>query len=345
MKIRRISLIGVLIIVSLVVIGIAVVNSWKKTPYGTLHINAALLLKVIEYRNIDLFGENKTPTEIRKTSAESRGLLQKKPTPIYQVTDTTFPGPAGPIPIRIYIPRQQTDLPVIIYYRGGGWVIGNLDSHDNICRSLSKITRWIVVSVDYRLAPEHPFPAAVDDAYAALLWVSQNAISFNGDPTRLIMAGDSAGGNLAAVVALIARDRKGPKISAQALMYPVTNPANMNTESYRQFADGFYLTKRYMEKFRSMYLPRLQDWRNPYASPLLATNLEDLPPALVLTAELDILRDEGEAYALKLRKSGVPAIHIRYQGMIHGFVGMDRVFSESEKAINDISAHLKIILQ
>lgn len=338
-------MIGGLIIIGLVVIGIAVVNSWKKTPYGTLHINAALLLKVIEFRNIDLFGENKTPAEIRRTSEESRGLLQKKSTPIYQVTDTIFPGPAAPIPIRIYIPRQQTDLPVIIYYRGGGWVIGNLDSHDNICRSLSKITRWIVVSVDYRLAPEHPFPAAVEDAYAALLWVSQNAISFNGDPTRLITAGDSAGGNLAAAVSLIARDRKGPKICAQVLIYPVTNLSDMKTDSYQQFADGFYLTKRYMEKFRSMYLPRLQDWRNPYASPLLATNLENLPSAIVLTAELDILRDEGETYALKLRKSGVPAIHIRYQGMIHGFVGMNRLFDESDQAIQDISAYLQVIQQ
>lgn len=345
MTIRKVSLISVLIIFGLVVIGTAVVNSWKQTPYGTLHTNAALLLKVIEFRNIDLFGENKTPKEIRETSASSRGILQKEPTPIDQIIDTTFPGPTGPVPIRIYTPRQQADLPVIIYYRGGGWVIGNLDSHDNICRSLSKKTRWIVVSVDYRLAPEHPFPAAADDAYAALIWVSQNAISFNGDPTRLITVGDSAGGNLAAAVTLMARDRRGPKICAQVLIYPVTNIADMNTDSYRQLADGFYLTKRYMEKFRSMYLPRPQDWRTPYASPLLATNLEDLPPALVLTAELDILRDEGEAYALKLRNSGVPAIHIRYQGMIHGFVGMDRLFDESYQAIEDISAHLQVIQQ
>lgn len=345
MKIQKVSLIGVVIIVGLVAIGIAVVNSWKQTPFGTLHTNAALLLKVIELRKIDLFGENKTLTEIRETSASSRGLLQKKPTPIDQVIDTTFPGPAGPVPIRIYIPRQQPDLPVIIYYRGGGWVIGNLDSHDNICRSLSKTTRWIVASVDYRLAPEHPFPAAVDDAYAALIWVSHNALSFNGDPSRLITAGDSAGGNLAAAVTLIARDRKGPKIFAQVLIYPVTNLSDMNTDSYHHFADGFYLTKRYMEKFRSMYLPRSQDWRNTNASPLLANNLEDLPPALVLTAELDILRDEGKAYALELIKSGVPTHHIRYQGMIHGFVGMNRLFDASDQAIQDISAHLQAIQQ
>jgi len=142
----------------------------------------------------------------------------------------------------------------------------------------------------------------------------------------------------------MARDRRGPKICAQVLIYPVTNIADMNTNSYRQLTDGFYLTKRYMEKFRSMYLPRPQDWRNQYASPLLAPNLEDLPPALILTAELDILRDESEAYALKLEKSGVPTIHIRYQGMIHGFVGMDRLFDESYQAIEDISAHLQVIL-
>ena len=342
---RKVCLISVLIIFGLVVIGTAVVNSWKQTPYGTLHTNAALLLKVIDLRNIDLFGENKTLTEIRKTSAESRGLLQRKPTPIEKVIDTTFPGPAGPVPVRIYIPRQQTDLPVIIYYRGGGWVVGDLNSHDNICRSLSKKTRWIVVSVDYRLAPEHPFPAAVDDAYAALKWVSHNAASFNGDPTRLITIGDSAGGNLAAAVSLLARDRRGPKISAQVLIYPVTNIADMNTDSYRQFADGFYLTKRYMEKFRSMYLPMQHNWQNPYASPLLASNLEDLPPALILTAEFDILRDEGKAYAMKLKKSGVPTTHIRYQGMIHGFVGMDRLFDASDNAIEDIFTYLQAIQQ
>jgi len=345
MTIRKVGLISLLLIVVLVFAGFAVVNSWKQTPYGTLHTNAALLLKAIEFQKIDLFGENKTTAQIRETSASSRGLVQKKLTPINQIRNTSFPGPAGPVPIRIYIPLQKPDLPVIIYYHGGGWVIGSLDSHDNICRSLAKKTSGIVVSVDYRLAPEHPFPAAVDDAYAALKWVSQNAASFNGDSTRIIVAGDSAGGNLAAAIALMSRDRNGPRLSAQILIYPATNLAELNTNSYRQFADGFYLTKRYIENFRSRYLPDPQDWSNVYASPLLATNLEKLPPALIVTAEFDPLRDDGVAYAIKLKNAGVPAKHIRFQGMIHGFVAMDRLFDQSEQAIDDISVYLQKYLQ
>ncbi len=345
MTIRKVGLISLLLIVVLVFAGFAAVNTWKQTPYGTLHTNAALLLKAIEFRKIDLFGENKTPAQIRETSANSRGLVQKKLTPIDQIRNTSFPGSAGPVPIRIYIPLQKSDLPVIIYYHGGGWVIGSLDSHDNICRSLAKKTSGIVVSVDYRLAPEHAFPAAVDDAYAALKWVSQNAASFNGDTARIIVAGDSAGGNLAAVVALMSRDRNGPRLSAQILIYPVTNLAELNTKSYRQFADGFYLTKRYMENFRSRYLPHPQDWQNVYASPLLATNLKKLPPALIVTAEFDPLRDEGMDYATKLKNAGVPTIHTRYKGMVHGFVGMDRLFDESEWALRDIAVHLRDILQ
>ncbi len=341
MSIMKLGLIVLCIIVGLVIIGIVIINNWKQTPYGKLHAKAALLLKMIELRKIDLFAENMTPEQIRETSANGRWLLQKKLTSIDRFKDTTFPGPAGPVPIRIYIPRQQINLPVIIYYHGGGWVMGDLDSHDNICRSLAKKTGGIVVAVDYRLAPEHPFPAAVDDAYAALLWVSQNAASLNGDPTRIITAGDSAGGNLAAAVSLISRDQGGPRISAQVLLYPVTDVANMNTDSYQHFANGYYLTKRYMENFRAMYLPDAQDWQNASASPLLAPNLENLPPALVLTAEFDPLRDEGEAYAEKLKNAGIPVVQLRYLGMIHGFVGMDRLFDESEQAIDDIATYLK----
>jgi acetyl esterase/lipase len=342
---QKIGLIALSVIIVLVIVGFVMVNSWKKTPYGTLHPYAALLLKVIEFRQTDIFGENNTPAQIRETSANGRGLLQKKLTPIDEIRNSSFPGPAGPVPIRLYIPKQQPGLPVIIYYHGGGWVIGNLDSHDNICRTLAKHTSGIVVSVGYRLAPENPFPAAMDDAYAALLWVSQNAASFNGDPNRIIVAGDSAGGNLAAAVSLMARDQNGPRISAQVLIYPATNLSDMSTESYKQFTDGFFLTKRYMEKFRSMYLPRFEDWQNVHVSPLLAENLENLPPALILTAEFDPLRDEGEAYGTRLKDSGVPTKHIRYQGMIHGFVGMDRLFDESELAIRDIADHFQDILQ
>ncbi|MBU2513573.1 alpha/beta hydrolase [bacterium] len=341
MTVRKVIFVLSSIIAGLIILGIVLVRDWRKTEYGTLDTNAAILLKFIEISNIDPFEDGKTPEQIREKSAKSGALLKGSPTPIDQIRNTTFPGPAGPVPVRIYIPRQQSNLPVVIYYHGGGWMLGNLDSHDNICRFLAKKSSAVVVSVDYRLAPEHAFPAAANDAYAALEWVSQNAATFNGDTSRIFVAGDSAGGNLAAVVSLMSRDKGGPGITAQILIYPATNLADLTTESHQHFGNGYYLTRRYIEIFRSMYLPRMEDWQNVYASPLLAENLENLPPAMVLTAEFDVLRDEGEAYARKLESAGVPAKHNRYQGMIHGFLSMDRLFSQSKVAIDDIVAFIK----
>ncbi|MBU3915509.1 alpha/beta hydrolase [bacterium] len=341
MKIKRVAIVFLSVVAVLVIVGLVMVNSWKQTEHGSLDTNAAVLLKYIEFSKIDLFSEGKTPAQIREISAKGRGLSGGKQVPVQQVRDTTFPGPAGPVPIRIYTPQQHPKLPIILFYHGGGWVIGDLDSHDNLCRALSVKLPGIVVSVDYRLAPEHAFPAAVNDAYAALLWVSQHAASINGDASKIIVAGDSAGGNLAAVVSLMSREKNGPDIAAQVLMYPATNLAEMTTVSYKNFGDGHYLTHRYMKKFRSLYLPQAKDWRNMYASPLLASNHENLPPAIVLTAEFDVLRDEGEAYARKLKNAGVPTTQNRYKGMIHGFVNMAGLFSQSEKATDDIVTFIK----
>lgn len=325
----------------LIIAGIGLVNSLKYTEHGTLHINAAILLKYIELSKTDLFADGKTPAEIRVVSATGGSILKGKPTPVEHIRDTTFPGPAGLVPIRIYTPQTQTKVPVIIYFHGGGWVIGSLDSHDNLCRSLATKSSSIVISVDYRLAPEHAYPAAIEDAYAALLWTYKNAATINGDSARILVLGDSAGGNLAAAVALMARDKNGPDIYAQILIYPAVNLAEFNTESHRKFGKGFYLTKRYMEKFRSLYLPQTKDWKDIYVSPLLAGSLINLPPAMVLTAELDVLRTEGEAYALRLKNAGVPTRNKRYLGMIHGFVNMDRLFGQSEIAIDDISDFIR----
>lgn len=336
--------IGFVLLLVVVILGIAVallLSSWRKTPYGTLHVNAALVLKLIEFRKMDIFADNATPTQIREASASGRSLLQKSLTPVQKIQNTTFPGPEGPVPIRIYTPDQGNGLPVIIYYHGGGWVIGSIDSHDNICRSLANKASVIVVSVGYRLAPENPFPAAIDDAYAAFIWVSKNISTFNGNPDKIAVAGDSAGGNLAAAVSLMNRDRAGPGLSAQILIYPSTNLSSLATESHRQFEDGYFLTKNYIENFRSMYLPNPNDWKKELASPLLASNLSNLPPALVLTAEFDPLRDEGEAFAEKLKDSGTSAKLLQYKGMIHGFVGMDRLFDKSEQAIEDITDFLR----
>lgn len=337
MNVRKAGFMVLSIAVGLGILAMAVVGHWKQTPYGTLHVNAALLLKVIAFRKIDLFGENKSPREIREISAASRGALQKRPTPVENIRDTTFPGPAGPVPIRIYTPVQQARRPVIIYYHGGGWVMGDLDSHDNICRSLAKKTGGIVVSVGYRLAPEYPFPAAVDDAYAALGWVSEKALFLGGDPAHIVTAGDSAGANLAAAIGLAARDRNGPSICGQVLAYPVTDLSTFDRPSYRDFSQGYYLTRLYMEEFRKRYLPNIEDRFNPHASPLLASNLGNLPPTLVITAGFDVLRDEGEAFAERLRVAGVPVVASHYPGMIHGFLSMDRLFPQAGRATDEIA--------
>ena len=320
--------------------GFFLVNTWRHTPYGLLHPNAAILLKFIKIRGMDLFADNHTPSEIRQIRAKSDWLVQKKPAPVARVKESFLPGPDGPVPVRIYSPSQDMILPVIIYYHGGGWMMGSLDSHDNVCRSLSNKIGAIVISVDYRLAPENPFPAALNDAYAALLWVSQKAATLNADPSKIVVAGDSAGGNLAAAVSMMARDKKGPFIAAQVLIYPVTNIASMATQSYARFANGFFLTKSYMAQFRSMYLADVKDRDNVYASPLLSENLSGLAPAIVLTAEFDPLRDEGERYAEKLKQAGVPVSRIRFKGMIHGFVSMDRLFNDAGLAVDRIAVFL-----
>ena len=199
--------------------------------------------------------------------------------------------------------------------------------------------------MDYRLAPEHKFPAAVDDAYAALLYIHQNAAGFNGDPLHIAVAGDSAGGTLAAVVAQMARGKRGPAIAFQVLIYPVTNISDTNTESYRDFHEGYILTRSDMMEFISLYAPDRKDRVNPYASPLLAVNFKDLPPALVITDQFDVLRDEGEAYANKLEATGIAVKRKRYEGVVHGFVSCDRLLSQADDATDLISSALKDAFQ
>jgi acetyl esterase len=196
----------------------------------------------------------------------------------------------------------------------------------------------MVVAVDYRLAPEHKFPAAVEDSYAATLWVAANAGGLGIDPRRIAVGGDSAGGNLAAVVSLKCRDEGGPALALQVLVYPVTNLASFDTGSYQAFAEGYNLTRAEMEWFRASYLSRPEDGKHPHASPLLAANLDGLPPALVITAECDPLRDEGEAYARRLEQAGVPVTRTRYPGMIHPFFSMPGALSQARKAIQQVAA-------
>lgn len=279
-----------------------------------------------------------TPDEVRAQVAAGRVPIP--PEPVARVEDRTTPGPAGEIPVRIYAPEADALLPALVYFHGGGFVIGNIESHDNVCRRLANDGQCAVISVDYRLAPEHHFPAAADDAYAATAWVAGHAAEIGVDGARVAVGGDSAGGNLAAVAALMARDRGGPTIVFQLLVYPVTD-FDFGTDSYRNHADGYFLTADSMRWFWGHYLARLEDGRSPYASPLEADDLSGLPPALVITAEYDCLIDEGEAYASRLRGAGVPVTYSVYDGMVHGFWTMAPFVSRADDALAEAAAALR----
>lgn len=332
-------LIGLCVAIALIaLIAVVLINRWANTPYGKLDYKVAVLLKVLEATVGDGSFSEVSPAELRE-------LYNQRPkregVALQSVEDRSIPGPRGQIPIRIYTAEGTGKRPLIVYYHGGGWVVGNIETHDDVARYLAKAAGGTVVSIDYRLAPENPFPAAVDDAYAALQWVSENAESLGGDPSRITVAGDSAGGNISAVVSLRARDRNGPSIQCQALIYPVTDISSLNTESYNNFATGYFLTKEGMEWFRTQYLPKPEDRVDPYASPLLTRDYGNLPPAIVITAEFDPLRDEGEAYAEKLREAGVPVEVVRYDGMIHGFVSFLGILNQAAEALDLIAARVK----
>jgi acetyl esterase len=279
-----------------------------------------------------------TPQQARDQMAAMRPDLPVEP--VARVEDLSAAGPAGDIPLRLYAPASDTPLPVLVYFHGGGWVIGDIESHDPTCRSLANVAGCAVISVDYRLAPEAKFPAAAEDAYAATVWVRDNAARLGLDPSRLAVGGDSAGGNLAAVVSLMARDRGAPPIDFQLLVYPVTDHS-YETASYVENATGYLLTRESMEWFWNHYISSPEDSTNPYASPLRATDLAGLPPALVITAEFDPLRDEGEAYATRLREAGVPTTCTRYDGMIHGFFGMGAAIERANDAVAEAATALR----
>src|SRR5256712_2633420 len=240
--------------------------------------------------------------------------------PVARTEDRAIPGPLGAIPIRLYTPQDRSSLPVLVYFHGGGWVVGNLETVDQFCRMIANAAGCIVVSVNYRHAPEHKFPAAVEDAYAGTRWASENARTFRGDPARLAVSGASAGGNLAAVVALAARDRKAPPLCYQLLIVPVIDH-DFDTLSYRDNAEGYGLAADGMRWDWRPYLAMDRHGRHPYASPLRAPSLGGLPPAFVATAEFDPLPDAGRTHAARLPNEGVPTTHKRYAGMVHGFLG------------------------
>ena len=279
----------------------------------------------------------------RKLYKETRGAVTPEAPEVAQLLNLAAPGPHGPIPLRYYRPLgsdKKQPLPVLVFYHGGGWVIGDLDTHDVVCRNLANASGAAVVSVDYRMGPEHKFPAGVDDAFAALRWVVEEAKELRIDPARVAVGGDSAGGNLAAVVALLARDAEGPALRYQALIYPATNMV-MDTDSHRKFATGHLLTHSSMTWFQLMYLndpADREDWR---ASPLKAPSLAGLPPAFVVVAGNDPLRDEGEAYAKALAEAGNQVVFREFPGSIHGFITMGKVLPQANEAMAEIGAALR----
>ena len=263
---------------------------------------------------------------------------------VARVEQRSIPGPGPAIPVRIYTPAGTGPFPILVWFHGGGWVVGDLDSADPTARHLAVGAGCVVVSVDYRLAPETKFPGPADDCYAATQWAVQHAAELHGDPDRIAVGGDSAGGNLAAAVSLMARDRRSPSLAFQLLVYPVTH-CNFTTSSYESFAEGYTLTRASMQWYWSNYIRDAADADNPYAAPLVARNLSGLPPALIMTAECDPLCDEGAAYAQRLREAGVPTTYTCYDGMIHGFFGMPAVLDKGRLAIAEASAALQKALR
>ncbi|MEH7275798.1 alpha/beta hydrolase [Neobacillus vireti] len=251
--------------------------------------------------------------------------------PLAKIEDRLIPvGDDAEINVRIYTPEGQGPFPLFVYYHGGGWVLGDLEIADASCRMIANRTERVVVSVDYRLAPEYKFPIPVQDSYAALQWVYENATSINGNVSNIVVGGDSAGGNLSAVVSMMARDRKGPNISAQVLIYPVTD-LGYDTDSYLEFAEGFGLDRDLMIWFGEYYINNELDSKNIYVAPLLAEDLNSLPPAFVVTAEFDVLRDEGKAYAKRLKEAGGKVESYTEPGLVHGYFTNMAVFPEQIK--------------
>ena len=280
-------------------------------------------------------------TELRRTALASSALLPKRPVTITDARDLSIPGPASALPARLYTPQGSGPFPLTVFYHGSGFVAYSIETHDQVCRELCAGANTAVLSVEYRLAPEHKFPAPVDDAYAASLWAAEHAAELGADPLRLAVAGDSAGANLCIAVTLRARDEHGPAIRAQLLLYPVTDFVNTARYPSRTENSGYLLTEEGLQFSRDMYLADPAHAVHPHVSPLHAADLRNLPPALVLTAEFDPLRDEGAAYAEALQQAGTRAEHQSGPGMIHGFANMTGLSPAAAELMDRAAAWLK----
>ncbi|RMF28872.1 MAG: alpha/beta hydrolase [Bacteroidetes bacterium] len=299
---------------------------------------------------VRLFGrriESLSPEAARRLTDRGfsfiENLLDFPPLKQHEVRDETAPARDGyPIPLRVYRPVAEPNLPLMVYFHGGGFVLRSIETHDRLCRRLAVVNRAVVVSVGYRLAPEHKFPVPLHDAFDALVWAAEQAPRWGARSERLVVAGDSAGGNLATVCCLLAREAGGPTLSAQVLIYPTTD-ATFSHPSVETFAEGYLLTKSMMQWFLEHYQRSPEDRTNPLFSPHFAPDLQGLPDALVLTAGLDPLRDEGAAYARKLAEAGVPTVYRHYPRMIHGFFNMPRLAPDALHAHEAIRRFLQAV--
>jgi acetyl esterase len=311
----------------------------------TLDPDAAFVYKAFQDAGRPAY-ETLSPVEAREYYRQARFVTNPEPPLLKSVEPLAIAAASGVIPARVYTPRtlRQSDglAPCLVFFHGGGWVIGDLDSHDVACRKLADEGQLIVISVDYRLAPEDKFPAAVDDAFAATAWIADHAKELGIDATRLVVGGDSAGGNLAAVVAISARERNGPSISGQVLIYPATDFAMMHP-SHREPETSILLTHTVIRWFRDHYLNSPADAKNWRASPARAETLAGLPPAFVMTAGADPLRDEGEEYARRLERAGVPVTYRTFPGQFHGFFTMGKLLEQANVATRDIGAWLRAL--
>lgn len=295
-----------------------------------LHPSAEMMVQVLNDSGLT-FGPDTSPEDRRAAmiAATTNPLFPKHP--VHDVADRTIPGPAGEIDVRVFRPSAATGLPLLLWFHGGGWVTGNLDTHDQLGRQLADATGAVVVSVDYRLAPESKFPAAADDCLAAYEWALANASEVGADPNRIAIGGDSAGGNLAAVVALDARERGLPQPKLQLLVYPVAD-YEFDSPAMIENATGYFLETEGMRWFYDHYARTPADFDDPRFAPMRASDLTGLARAVVITAEYDPLRDQGEAYARRLSEASVPTVAVRADGLIHGFFGMHQFMPPGQEA-------------
>jgi acetyl esterase len=298
------------------------------------------LVRIAKLARGDSLSEGRAIEEARVERRREAEVVGGEPIPMAKVEQVEIPGPAGTLGARLYVPPGPPPAALLVYYHGGGWVIGDLETHDRPCRFLAAHARVRVLAIDYRLAPEHPFPAAAEDAFAAYAWAGANAERFGVEPTRIGVGGDSAGANLAAVACLLAREEGAPPPAMQLLIYPVTTTTE-EMPSRRAFREGFLLTKTDMDWFEDRYLPPEVDRADPRVSVLRADDLGGLPPAYVATAGFDPLRDEGEAFALRMRDAGVRVTLRRHPGLVHTYANLTEICPSAHQAMLEATAALR----